>query len=79
MPKVEKQSIDDFIKETMKETWLRFTANEFGRLANGIPNRVRGTDCIVFIPKSKVPPNKKVTYANMVCDYRPLKDEPYRV
>jgi hypothetical protein len=24
-------------------------------------------------------PGRKVTYANAVCDYRPLKDEPYRV
>ena len=70
-----KQSIDDLIKGPMKTTWLRSTANELGRLASEIPNRVR----IVFIPKSKVPPDKKVTYANMVCDYRPLKDEPYRV
>ena len=74
-----KQSIDDLIKGPMKETWLRSTANELGRIANGIPNRIRGTDCIVFIPKSKVPPGKKVTYTNMVCDYCPLKDEPYRV
>ena len=74
-----KQSIDDLIKGPTKDTWLKSTANELGRLANGIPNRVRGTDCIVFIHKSQVPPGKKVTYANMVCDYRPLKDEPYRV
>ena len=74
-----KQSIDDLIKGPMQETWLRSTANELGRLAKGIPERVRGTECIEFIPKSKVPKGKKVTYANMVCDYRPLKDEPYRV
>ena len=74
-----KQSIDDLIKGPTQETWLRSTANELGRLAKGIPDRVRGTECIEFIPKHKVPQGKKVTYANMVCDYRPLKDEPYRV
>ena len=31
-----------------------------------------------FIPKHEVPPNRDVTYANFVFDYRPLKDEPYR-
>ena len=77
--KGKKQSIDNLIIGPMKTTWLRSTANELGRIANGIPDRVRGTDCIEFIPKSKVPKGKKVTYANMVCDYRPLKDEPYRV
>ena len=32
-----------------------------------------------FIPFSKVPKNKKVAYANMVCDVRPTKTEKYRV
>ena len=31
-----------------------------------------------FIPKSLVPSHKKVTYANMVCDYRPSKPDPNR-
>ena len=74
-----RQTVDNLITGKMSKIWLRSVANELGRLANGIPNRVRGTNCVVFIPKSKVPKNKKVTYANMVCDYRPLKDEHYRV
>ena len=40
---------------------------------------MNGTDTIAFISKSEVPSNKKVTYASYACDYRPLKDEPYRV
>ena len=32
-----------------------------------------------FIPYSAVPKNKKVAYANMVCDNRPDKLEKYRV
>ena len=32
-----------------------------------------------FIYKKDVPKNKKVTYATFVCDYRPLKSEPWRV
>ena len=65
-----KQSIDDLIRGPMKTTWLKSTANELGRLAKGIPNRVRGTECIIFIPKSKVPNGKKVTYANMCWSIR---------
>ena len=32
-----------------------------------------------FIKHNEVPLNAKVTYANFVCNYRPLKDEPWRV
>ena len=32
-----------------------------------------------FIPYSKVPKGRIVTYANMVCDIRPLKTEKFRV
>ena len=32
-----------------------------------------------FILKSKVPSDRIVTYANMVCDYRQYKEEEYRV
>ena len=32
-----------------------------------------------IIPKQKVPLHKKITYANMVCDYWHLKAEKYRV
>ena len=37
------------------------------------------TDTIDFIHQHEVPPDKKVTYGNFICDYRPLKTEPYRV
>ena len=32
-----------------------------------------------FIHKHEVPTHKVFTYANFVCDYRPLKSEPFRV
>ena len=48
-------------------------------MAQGISDGVSGTDTIDFIRKSEVPANKKVTYANFICDYRPLKTEPHRV
>ena len=37
------------------------------------------TDTIDFIHEHEVPRDQRVTYASFVCDYRPLKDEKYRV
>ena len=72
-----KETIDSLLKGKMGDTWSIALSNELGRLAQGVEDRVIGTDTIDFIPKSKVPHNKKVTYANFVCDYRPLKSEPH--
>ena len=33
---------------------------------------------MVMIAPCDIPHSKKVTYASMVCDYRPLKSEPHR-
>ena len=52
-------------------------ANEIGRLAQGYKH-IKGTNTITFIPKSTIPQTAKITYAKIVPDYRPLKDEPYR-
>ena len=60
-----KQSIDDLLKGKMKPTWKLVLSNEIGRLAQGVGDRVAGTDTIDFIHKSEVPANKKVTYANL--------------
>ena len=38
-----------------------------------------GNNNLFYIPKSKVPVGWKVTYANAVCDFRPLKLDKYRV
>lgn len=40
---------------------------------------IKGNKVIEFIHKFAVPSNKKVTHANMVCNFRPLKSEPYMV
>lgn len=58
--------------------WTRSFANELGRLAQGVGNRIDGTDTIFFIPHSSVPPDRTVTYGRIVCDYRPQKSEPER-
>ena len=36
-----------------------------------------GTDTMFYIRRNQVPAGKKVTYANVICDYRLLKDDPY--
>ena len=61
------------------DTWGKAVRNELRRLANGIENQVRATKSIEFIIKEEVPTGRTVTYANFVCDYFPLKSEPYRV
>ena len=47
-----------------KETWSKLSANEFGRLANGVGGHIKGTNTIKFIHKRGVPSiqMKDVTY-----------------
>ena len=52
---------------------------ELGRLAQGNKYGVQSTDTIDFIFPHEVPKGEKVTYAQCVCDHRPLKPEPVRV
>ena len=60
--------------------WETSFANEIGRLAQGVGTRMpTGNNNLFFLHRHQVPRGKKVTYANPVCDYRPLKDDPYRV
>ena len=60
--------------------WTLSSANEFGRLANGVGGRVQGTNTITFISKSAVPRDRRkdVTYGTFVCTVRPEKKEPSR-
>ena len=62
-----------------KETWSISSANEFGRLANGVGGRVKGTNTIKFIHRCDVPNKrmKDVTYGKFVCMIRPEKKETY--
>ena len=73
-----KESIDSLLRGTNADIWSKSMSNELGRLAQGI-NDIPGNDAMEFISLSQVPRDRKVTYANMVCDYRPLKSDPHRV
>jgi hypothetical protein len=61
-----------------KEAWNRSSANEFGRLAQGVGGRVKGTNTIHFIKHDEIPKDRKPTYPRMVCEYKPNKVEKNR-
>jgi hypothetical protein len=42
--------------------WNEAAANEFGRLAQVVGNRITGSNTIFFIPRQAVPKGKIVTY-----------------
>ena len=48
-----------------------------GLLAEVI-REVKGTNTVMFIPKSKLPKDKKVTYGKIFCELKPEKDEKER-
>ena len=50
-----------------KKEWLVSAANEFGRLAQGVGDRIKGISTIFFIHKNQVPQGRTVTYARTVC------------
>ena len=74
-----KETIDSLLRGKDKDVWIKSLSNEFGRLAQGNKHGVRSTNTIDFIHKHEVPSGRDITYASFVCDYRPLKSEPYRV
>ena len=59
----------------LRRTWQRSSANEFGRLAQGIGGRIKGTDTIKFLHYREMPTNRRPTYACFVCEIRPQKTE----
>jgi hypothetical protein len=60
---------------TTKQVWLTSSANEFGRLAQGVGGRIKGTNTIFFINHHEVPQGQFCTYARFVCSERPQKAE----
>ncbi len=65
-----------------KEVWSKSSANEFGRLANGLTDgRIeKPIKTIRFIRKENVPVDRRkdVTYGSFSCDYKPNKKEQNR-
>ena len=63
-----------------KTIWNTSSANEFGRLAQGVGGRVNPTNTIFFIPYHQVPIDRRkdVTYGSFSCDMKPNKAETHR-
>jgi hypothetical protein len=64
-----------------KIDWSLSSANEFGRLANGVGGRIKNpTNTIRFIRREDIPKDRRkdVTYGQFVCTVRPEKAEPNR-
>jgi hypothetical protein len=59
------------------KVWSQSAANEFGRLAQVVGQRVKGTNTIFFIRKYQVTKDrvKDVTYASFNKDLKPNKDK----
>jgi hypothetical protein len=56
-----------------KEIWSTSAANKFGRLAQGVGGRVKGTNTIIFICKEDQEPKdriKDVTYGSYGCEIK---------
>ena len=64
------------LKQQNPEVWNPSMANKIGHLLQGFKS-IKGTNTITFIAKQDKPDLAKVTYARIIPDYRPLKDEPY--
>ena len=64
-----------------KKPWRISSANEFGRLANGMGGRIKNpTKTIRFIRRDDIPKDRRkdVTYGQFVCTERPEKSETNR-
>ena len=64
--------------QSVRIRWGGAMCKELGRLAQGYKD-TKGTNCITFIPKSVIPSHKKATYARIVSEIRPQKDDPFRI
>ncbi len=65
----------------LQTVWTQAMCKELGRLAQGW-NGSKGTDTIFFMSHNdikQIPRDRTVTYACIVVDYRPQKDDPNRV
>jgi hypothetical protein len=54
---------------------MRSTANEIGRLAQGLKRGVEGTNTIRFIRREDVPAGRKTTYGSFAVEIKTHKEE----
>ena len=59
--------------------WYGGLSNEWDRLSQGNDHGIKGTETLVYIQNEDITIDRKLTYRSFVCDYRPLKDQKWRV
>ena len=60
--------------------WIGCCSNEIGCLARDVyPRMMTGLNTIHFIHPSQIPANRTVTYLRIVTNYRPQKENSYRI
>ncbi|CAJ1967947.1 unnamed protein product [Cylindrotheca closterium] len=64
---------DLILRNDQREIWTRSFSNEIGQLAQGVGDRIDGTNTIFFIHHQQIPPGRKPTYGRIVVDIRPQK------
>jgi hypothetical protein len=62
----------------LQPLWKQGFGNECRRLFQGIRD-IPGTDTCFFIKLTNILKDRKITYSNIVCDYKPHKKEMERV
>ena len=71
------QEYRNMVKGPDRKVWERLLANKLGKSAQGI-RTVKRTNTVIFIPKTKVPNYKNVTYGKIVCVLKPEKEDKER-
>ena len=79
----EMQNYQKLLKQySTREIWALAMCKELGTLSQGYKGLVEGTNTFFFVSHDKIrdiPPDKKVTYARIVVDYRPQNSDPNSV
>ena len=82
---VTKETITNYKKlandPLLRETWTKAMCKELGNIAQGFGD-TKGTNTVRFLTHAEIaaiPKDRTVTYARIVVDYRPQKEDPNRV
>ncbi|GFH50519.1 hypothetical protein CTEN210_06995 [Chaetoceros tenuissimus] len=70
----------ELLKGKDGKRWSEGSYQELSRLHTGCKKRgIKGTNTIEFITPEEIPKGKKGTYARICADFRPQKEDPFRV
>ena len=63
-----------------RDKWLNAASKEFARISQGrAQNDTPFTDTVIWLHPDQLPPDKRATYMRICANYRPQKDDPYRI